>query len=134
MLRFTFRRLLQIIPVLWIIITATFFMIRFVPGGPFTAEKAVTPEILRNLEAKGYVSHTVSGRAHRYRARVAQRLQRRDDLPHHRHVTALALDHNVAPAEGQRRVAGARHDRQPRRHAERLRLRLAALRPGRGRY
>jgi oligopeptide transport system permease protein len=34
-----------------IIITATFFMIRFVPGGPFTAEKAVTPEILRNLEA-----------------------------------------------------------------------------------
>jgi oligopeptide transport system permease protein len=51
MLRFTFRRLLQIIPVLWIIITATFFMIRFVPGGPFTAEKAVTPEILRNLEA-----------------------------------------------------------------------------------
>lgn len=51
MLRFTFRRLLQVIPVLLIIITATFFMIRFVPGGPFTAEKAVTPEILRNLEA-----------------------------------------------------------------------------------
>jgi oligopeptide transport system permease protein len=25
-------------------------MVRFVPGGPFTAEKAVTPEILRNLE------------------------------------------------------------------------------------
>jgi oligopeptide transport system permease protein len=25
--------------------------VRFVPGGPFTAEKAVTPEILRNLEA-----------------------------------------------------------------------------------
>jgi len=26
-------------------------MVRFVPGGPFTAEKAVTPEILHNLEA-----------------------------------------------------------------------------------
>ena len=51
MFRFIARRLLQIIPVLWIIVTATFFMIRFVPGGPFTAEKAVTPEILRNLEA-----------------------------------------------------------------------------------
>ena len=36
---------------LFLVITATFFMIRFVPGGPFTAEKAVTPEILRNLEA-----------------------------------------------------------------------------------
>ena len=34
-----------------IIITGTFFMQRFVPGGPFTAEKAVTPEVLRNLEA-----------------------------------------------------------------------------------
>jgi len=51
MFRFIARRLLQTIPVLFIIVTATFFMIRFVPGGPFTAEKAVTPEILRNLEA-----------------------------------------------------------------------------------
>ncbi len=51
MLRFTVRRLLQIIPVLFVIITATFFMVRFVPGGPFTAEKAIPPEILQNLEA-----------------------------------------------------------------------------------
>ena len=51
MFRFIARRLLETIPVLLFIITATFFMIRFVPGGPFTAEKAVTPEILRNLEA-----------------------------------------------------------------------------------
>jgi oligopeptide transport system permease protein len=51
MLRFIARRLLETIPVLFVIVTATFFMIRFVPGGPFTAEKAVPPEILRNLEA-----------------------------------------------------------------------------------
>ncbi|MDB6093873.1 MAG: Nickel-transporting ATPase [Verrucomicrobia bacterium] len=51
MLRFIARRFLETIPVVLIIITATFFMLRFVPGGPFTAEKAVTPEILRNLEA-----------------------------------------------------------------------------------
>lgn len=51
MLRFVLGRLLQIIPVLFIIITATFFMVRFVPGGPFTAEKAIPPEILKNLEA-----------------------------------------------------------------------------------
>ena len=51
MLRFTIRRLLQTIPVLFVIITATFFMVRFVPGGPFTAEKAIPPEILKNLEA-----------------------------------------------------------------------------------
>jgi len=51
MLRFVARRLLQLIPVLFVIVTATFFMLRAAPGGPFTAEKAVSPEVLRNLEA-----------------------------------------------------------------------------------
>jgi oligopeptide transport system permease protein len=51
MLRFITSRLLQSVLALYIIITATFFMVRFVPGGPFTAERAVPPEILRNLEA-----------------------------------------------------------------------------------
>jgi oligopeptide transport system permease protein len=50
MLRFIVRRLLETIPVFFVIITATFFMIRFVPGGPFTAERAVTPEVQRNLD------------------------------------------------------------------------------------
>jgi oligopeptide transport system permease protein len=51
MIRFVAQRLIQTLPVIWVIITVTFFMIRFVPGGPFTAERAVTPEIMRNLEA-----------------------------------------------------------------------------------
>lgn len=51
MFRFITSRFLQSLLALFVVITATFFMVRFVPGGPFTAEKAVTPEILRNLEA-----------------------------------------------------------------------------------
>ena len=51
MQRFITSRFLQSLLALFLVITATFFMVRFVPGGPFTAEKAVTPEILRNLEA-----------------------------------------------------------------------------------
>jgi oligopeptide transport system permease protein len=51
MLRFITSRLLQSLLALYLIITATFFMLRFVPGGPFTAERAVPKEILRNLEA-----------------------------------------------------------------------------------
>ncbi|MBI2814911.1 MAG: ABC transporter permease subunit [Opitutae bacterium] len=51
MFRFIARRLLQIVPVLFVIVTATFFMVRFVPGGPFTSEKALPPEILKNIEA-----------------------------------------------------------------------------------
>jgi predicted transcriptional regulator len=38
--------------------------------------------ILRNLEAKGFVKHTVEGKAHRYFPRVAQRTARRNALAH----------------------------------------------------
>lgn len=51
MLRFITSRLLQSLLALFVVISATFFMLRAAPGGPFTAEKAVTPEILHNLEA-----------------------------------------------------------------------------------
>ena len=51
MLRFFVSRLLQSSMALVVIITATFFMMRAVPGGPFDSEKATTPEIRRNLEA-----------------------------------------------------------------------------------
>jgi oligopeptide transport system permease protein len=56
MLRFIARRVLETIPVMLVIITMTFFMQRFVPGGPFTAEKAVTPEVQRNLDAYYHLS------------------------------------------------------------------------------
>jgi BlaI family transcriptional regulator, penicillinase repressor len=38
--------------------------------------------ILRNLEAKEFVKHTVEGKAHRYIPRVAQRTARRNALAH----------------------------------------------------
>jgi oligopeptide transport system permease protein len=51
MIRFLISRLLQTMLALFVVISATFFMLRAAPGGPFTQERAVTPEILRNLEA-----------------------------------------------------------------------------------
>ncbi len=51
MLRFLATRFLQAIPTLLVLLTVTFFMVRFVPGGPFSEERSVTPEVLRNLEA-----------------------------------------------------------------------------------
>ncbi len=51
MFRFVLRRLLESIPVMLVIVTAAFFMVRFAPGGPFLNEKAVPPEVQRNLEA-----------------------------------------------------------------------------------
>jgi len=52
MARFIWQRLLQAIPVLFVVISATFFLVRFAPGGPFSQEKAVLPEIKRALEAQ----------------------------------------------------------------------------------
>lgn len=52
MIRFVLLRLLQAIPVLLAVITITFFLIRFAPGGPFDAEKAVVPEVKAALEAQ----------------------------------------------------------------------------------
>ncbi|MDF9825957.1 oligopeptide transport system permease protein [Ereboglobus sp. PH5-10] len=51
MTRFFISRLLQTLLALFVIVTATFFMSRFAPGGPFTAEKSTTPEIEANIKA-----------------------------------------------------------------------------------
>ena len=52
MLRFILRRLAQTIPVLLVIYTLTFFMLRLAPGGPFSRERNVTPEVLRTLNER----------------------------------------------------------------------------------
>jgi oligopeptide transport system permease protein len=51
MLRFILARLLQTIPVLFVVATLAFFMVRSVPGGPFDSEKSVPEEVKREIEA-----------------------------------------------------------------------------------
>lgn len=46
------RRLFGSVITLFCIITLTFFMIRLAPGGPFDAERAFPPEVLKNIEAR----------------------------------------------------------------------------------
>lgn len=45
-------RLLQGIPVLLVVVTVTFFLVRAAPGGPFDAERSLPPEVLKNLEKR----------------------------------------------------------------------------------
>lgn len=52
MLRFIGKRFLETIPVLFVIATMTFFMMKLAPGGPFDAEKATSPEIRKQLDAQ----------------------------------------------------------------------------------
>ena len=51
MLAIFIKRVLMAIPVLLAVATMTFFLIKLAPGGPFDAEKAVTPQVLENLNA-----------------------------------------------------------------------------------
>ena len=45
------RRLLQAIPTLWVIATATFILLQLTPGGPFDSEKDVSEEVQAIINA-----------------------------------------------------------------------------------
>lgn len=47
--KFIIRRLLSLIPTLFLIVTFSFFIIRVAPGGPFSSEKKVSDEVMANL-------------------------------------------------------------------------------------
>ena len=50
-LPFIFGRILGALPTLFVVITVAFFLMRLAPGGPFSQERALTPEIEANLKA-----------------------------------------------------------------------------------
>jgi oligopeptide transport system permease protein len=49
---FILKRLVWMVLVLWIVFTISFFLMRSVPGGPFDRERALEPEIERNMREK----------------------------------------------------------------------------------
>ena len=52
MLKLIFTRILEAIPTLFILITLSFFLMRFAPGNPFTSDKNLPPEVMENINAK----------------------------------------------------------------------------------
>jgi oligopeptide transport system permease protein len=50
MLRYAVRRIAGIFPTLLVIITASFFIVRLAPGGPFDQEQTLSPQVRANLE------------------------------------------------------------------------------------
>jgi len=51
-LMYVLKRILLALLTVWVVITVTFFVMRAVPGGPFTGEKAITEAAKQALEAK----------------------------------------------------------------------------------
>src|SRR3989344_1229242 len=52
MIFYLLRRVMYGIFVLWILLSALFFILRYLPGGPFDTDKKLPPEVLENLRAK----------------------------------------------------------------------------------
>lgn len=66
------RRLLAIVPTMWVIITITFFLIRLAPGGPFQAERDIPAEAKAALQAKYGLDQPLIVQYGRYLANAAR--------------------------------------------------------------
>jgi oligopeptide transport system permease protein len=66
------RRLLQAIPTLWVIATATFVLLQLTPGGPFDSEKDVSAEVQALINAHYGLDRPVHEQYLRF---LGQRLQ-----------------------------------------------------------
>jgi len=49
MINFVLRRLMSAVPTVFLVITISFFLMRFAPGGPFDLERPLPPDIMANL-------------------------------------------------------------------------------------
>ena len=52
MLGYIIKRLCNAVVVLWVVITITFGLMHAIPGGPFTTEKNLPPQVMANIEAR----------------------------------------------------------------------------------
>ena len=52
MLVYSLRRIVGSVPTILLLIIASFFLMQVAPGGPFTSERPLPPQVLANLEAR----------------------------------------------------------------------------------
>lgn len=58
MLRYILKRVVSAIITIWFIMTLTFFLMKAIPGDPFSSEKMADPVIIENMKAKyGWTAH-----------------------------------------------------------------------------
>jgi oligopeptide transport system permease protein len=71
MSRFMIRRFLSLIPTIFLVITFAFIIIRAAPGGPFSAEKKMAPEVIENLKKKYHMDEPIVKQYFRYVGQIA---------------------------------------------------------------
>ena len=56
--QFIIRRIISIIPTMFVIVTLAFFIMRAAPGGPFASEKELPPAIMENIMRKYHLDES----------------------------------------------------------------------------
>jgi len=59
MTKYIIRRLIGLIPTLFIVVTISFFLVRIAPGGPFDAERQPPEQVKKNIEAKFHLDEPI---------------------------------------------------------------------------
>ncbi|MFB3818138.1 MAG: ABC transporter permease [Candidatus Methylomirabilales bacterium] len=72
MLSYVVRRVLGFLPVLFIIVSASFFLMRLAPGGPFDQERALPEQVRLNIEARYHLDEPLWRQYARYLGHVAR--------------------------------------------------------------
>ncbi|MCX6920460.1 MAG: ABC transporter permease [Verrucomicrobia bacterium] len=72
MMRYVFKRLIEMVPVMLIVVTATFFLAHAVPGGPFDKERPLPAEVKARLEEYYGLDRPIYVQWWNYVSRLAQ--------------------------------------------------------------
>jgi len=72
MSKYIIRRLIGLIPTLFIVITISFFIIRVAPGGPFDSERRPPKHVLENIQEKFHLNDPVYVQYLKYLGDVVQ--------------------------------------------------------------
>jgi oligopeptide transport system permease protein len=71
MLRYALRRIAGVIPTLLVMITASFFIVRLAPGGPFDQEQTLSPQVRANLDKAYGLDAPLAFQYYRYLSALA---------------------------------------------------------------
>jgi len=71
-LGYIFRRLAEFLPVLFVIVSLSFFLMRLAPGGPFDQERALPEQVRVNIEARYHLDEPLWRQYLQYLGEVAR--------------------------------------------------------------
>ncbi|EIT7028216.1 oligopeptide ABC transporter permease OppB [Vibrio vulnificus] len=72
MLKFIAKRIFEAIPTMLVLITISFFLMRYAPGNPFSSERPLPPEVMANINAKYGLDEPVSEQYLTYLTNIVQ--------------------------------------------------------------